>query len=108
MKYLVIFISLIVCDELELYKTSLNWTDSSYNANNYKKNNHGIKRITTEYTDGNVHEIIYYNNGYLKSKGLYKKGLRRYSWKFCDRNYNCVCEYYDINGKTKGSDGICD
>ena len=107
MKYLILFISLIICDELEIYKQNLAWNNSSYNAEDYQKS-HGIKKIRTEYTNGNVHEIIYYNNGRLKSKGLYKNGLRRYDWKICDINNTCICQYYDENGETNGADGICD
>tara|TARA_Y100001968_G_C19294086_1_gene685720 strand:- start:710 stop:1042 length:333 start_codon:yes stop_codon:yes gene_type:complete len=102
MKYLIIvLISLVLCkDELQLYKESLK-NKSMYDSRDYTKKNHGIKSITTEYTNGYKHVITYYNNGFLKSKGLYKNDLKARDWKTCDQDYNCICEYYDNSGVGK-------
>ena len=101
MKYLIVLLSLVLCkDELELYKESLK-NQSSYDSRDYIKKNHGIKSITTEYNDGCKRVFTYYSNGFLKSKGLYKKDLKVKDWKTCDENYNCICEYHDNLGVHK-------
>jgi len=101
MKYLIIFLSFIVSDELKIYYDSVH-NKHQYDSNDYKVKsykNHGIKKITSEYNDGSRHEIIYYDNGLLKSKGLYdNKGSRTLYWKTCSSNYDCVCEYHDNSG----------
>ena len=85
MKYLIVLLSLILC-----------------------KNDHNIRRITTEYANGYKYIITYHNNGFLQSKGSYKNGLKIYDWKTCDENGSCICEYYNKSKVYKTVLSDCD